>query len=138
MTEVYYLDSCIWRDYFENRSDKFRPLGEWAFFLIKKIIKESSLIIYSDLVEEELQTTYSEKEVEGIFSVVPKQVLIKVETSKEQLREAIQLAKKLEIPVKDVLHAIIARNNNAILVTRDKHFYEIENGLIIKKPEELI
>ena len=38
MVEKYYLDTCIWRDYFENRSDKFRPLGDWAFSLIKLII----------------------------------------------------------------------------------------------------
>lgn len=27
----FYLDACIWGDYWENRSDNFRPLGEWAF-----------------------------------------------------------------------------------------------------------
>lgn len=34
MEEKYYLDACIWRDYFENREDRFRPLGEWAFRLV--------------------------------------------------------------------------------------------------------
>jgi hypothetical protein len=49
----YYIDTCIWRDYFENRNDKYRPLGEWAFRFIKKIINEDSLILFSDLVLEE-------------------------------------------------------------------------------------
>ena len=117
----YYFDSCIWRDYFENRSDKFRPL-----------------IIYSDIVEEELNVGFSKEEVKNIISVVPKENIIKINVSKEQLREAIQVSKELNIPTKDALHAIVARNNNAILVTRDKHFYELQNQVEIKKPEDLI
>ena len=35
----YYLDTSIWRDYYENRSDKFRPWGEWALILINKILE---------------------------------------------------------------------------------------------------
>src|SRR3989344_2870748 len=138
MTERYYLDSCIWRDYFENRSDKFRPLGDWAFSLIKLIIKEDNLIIYSDLIEEELNEGFSDEDVKKIISIVPKENLVKIESSSEQLKEAIQKAKKLDIPVKDALHAILARDNDAVMVTRDKHFYELSERLIIKKPEDLI
>ena len=35
---IYYVDSAIWRDLHENRTDKFRPLGEWAFELFRKIL----------------------------------------------------------------------------------------------------
>lgn len=138
MAENYYIDSCIWRDYFENRSDKFRPLGDWAFSLIKLIIQENNLIIYSDLVEEELHEGFSEEDIKKIISIVPKENLVKIESSSEQLKEAIQIAKKLRIPVKDTLHAILARDNDAIMVTRDKHFYELSGKVTIKKPEDLI
>ena len=134
----YYLDTCIWIDYFENRSDRFRPLGEWAFFLIKKIIQDDDLIIYSDLVEEELQVIYSEKEIKKIFSIAPKEILVKVSNSIKQLKEAIHYSKRFNIPKKDALHAVLARDNEAILVTRDKHFYELTRDIIVKKPEELI
>lgn len=138
MAEKYYLDTCIWRDYFENRSDKFRPLGEWAFSLIKKIIQEFNLIIYSDLVEEELLTVFDEKEVKNIISIVPEQILVKIKTKPEQLKEAIKTGKELKIPVKDALHAILARDNNSTLISRDKHFYELAEQVTIKKPEDLI
>lgn len=138
MTKRYYLDSCIWRDYFENRSDRFRPLGDWAFSLIKLIIQENNLIIYSDLIEEELNVGFSEKDIKKIISIVPKENLVRIESSSEQLKEAIQKAKKLNIPVKDALHAILARDNDAIMVTRDKHFYELSERLTITKPEDLI
>ena len=59
----YYIDACIWRDYFENRSDNFRPLGEWAFKLIKKSIEEGSSVVYSDSIIEELEEFYSKDEI---------------------------------------------------------------------------
>ena len=54
MPERFYLDSSIWRDYYENRKDKFRPLGEWALRLIKNIIENKNYILYSDFVIKEL------------------------------------------------------------------------------------
>ena len=135
----YYIDACIWRDYFENRSDKFRPLGDWALALIKKIIKdEDGYILYSDLIEDELLDYLTEKQVNEIFSVVPKGILIKVKVSLEQFRKAKYIPKKSKIPLKDAIHAILAASNNAILVTRDKHFYELQDFVIIRKPEDLI
>ncbi len=134
----YYLDSCIWRDYFENRSDRFRPLGDWALDLIKKIIHDEDIILYSDLIETELQGTYSEKEIKSLFYIVPKEILVKVNSSPKQLKEAVLYSKKFNLPKKDALHAILASDNDAILVTRDKHFYDIWKELIIKKPEDLI
>ena len=138
MNEKYYLDTCIWIDYFENRSDRFRPLGDWAFSLIKQIIRESNLIIYSDLVEEELLKYFDDIHIKEIISIIPKQLLIKIETKAKQLEEAIKISKKLRIPVKDALHAILARDNDTILVTRDKHFYELAKQVTIKKPEDLL
>ncbi len=134
----YYFDTCIWIDYFENRSDKFRPLGDWALTLINKIIKNNKIILYSNLVEEELNLIYSKDKVQKIFGIIPKQILIKINSTEEQLKEAIYLSKKLKIPVKDCLHAILARDNNSILVTRDKHFLELLDIVKIKKPEDLI
>jgi len=138
MPEKYYLDSCIWRDYFENREDRFRPLGDWAFSLIKSIIQDNNVIIYSDLVEEELNEEFSEEKVKNIISIVPKENILKVNSSAEQLKEAIKFSKQLKIPVNDALHAILARDNNATLVSRDKHFYELQKQVRIKKPEDLI
>lgn len=35
-------------------------------------------------------------------------------------------------------HVILARDNNAIMVTRDEHFYKLTDIVSVKKPEELI
>ena len=138
MLEKYYLDSCIWKDYFENRSDRFRPLGDWALELIKKIIKEEGLFIFSDHLIKELEKQYSHEVLDNFFEIIPIQSIIKVETTEQQAKEAFQIKNKLKIPYGDVLHAIIARDNDAILVTRDKHFYELAQKINVKKPEDLL
>lgn len=134
----YYIDACIWRDYFENRSDNLRPLGEWAFRLIKKIISENGLIICSSLILKELGKEYSEKQIMNILSIVPCSLLIDIKISASQFKEAKSLSIQLRTPLKDTIHAIMARDNNAVMVTRDKHFIELNKIAAVRKPEDLI
>ncbi len=134
----YYIDACIWRDYFEDRRDKFRPLGEWALRMLRAIIEDNDIILYSEIVEDELRKAYSQKEITDIFSLVPPEIFIKVEISENQRKEAFYLSRKLKMFFKDVLHAVLARDNNALLVSRDKHFYELQEYVEIKRPEDLI
>src|SRR3989344_4225144 len=84
----YYIDTCIWRDYFEDRRDKFRPLGEWALRMLRAIIEDNDIILYSEIVEDELRKAYSQKEITDIFSLVPPEIFIKVEISENQRKEA--------------------------------------------------
>lgn len=135
----YYLDTSIWRDYYENRSDRFRPLGDWALNLINVIIENKDFILYSDLVVEELKVKYNEEEINKIFEIIYKRNLLsKVTISNSQVKEAAILCKKRKVAFGDALHAILARDNKAIMVTRDKHFFELVDIAEIKKPEDLI
>lgn len=136
MQKRYYLDTCIWIDYFENRKDRFRPLGEWALRAINEIINEEGIILFSSLNHKEIQRFYTEEQINKILSCVPPPLLKMVFYSEPQKKEARLTAKYLDIPVSDALHAIIARDNSAILITRDKHFILI-SGVNIKLPEEL-
>ena len=139
MSERFYLDSSIWRDYYENRKDKFRPLGEWALRLIKNIIENKNYILYSDFVIKELKIGYNKDEINKIFEIVNKRnLLIKVNISESQIKESAILCKKKEVAFGDALHAVLARDNKAIMVTRDKHFIELNHIAEIKKPEDLI
>ncbi|MDD5418131.1 MAG: PIN domain-containing protein [Candidatus Nanoarchaeia archaeon] len=138
MQKKYYIDSCIWIDYFENRSDRFKPLGDWAFLLFKKIINENNLILYSDLLQGELSNLFNESDITEILSIIPERILLKVNSSKIQLKETMFISKKFMIPVNDALHFILARENNAILITRDKHLLELPVKIKVAKPEELI
>jgi predicted nucleic acid-binding protein len=133
----YYIDTAIWRDLHENRQDKFRPLGEWAFQFIKKIIEKKDVVLYSELVVDELSKDYNEQEIKQIFEIVASTNLLNyVYINNNQIAEAKKLAKI--IPFADALHAILARDNNAILITRDRHFESLYGFVEIHKPEELL
>ncbi|MEK6934395.1 MAG: PIN domain-containing protein [Nanoarchaeota archaeon] len=139
MKTKFYIDPSIWRDYYENRSDRFRPLGEWALKLINEIIENKNVIIYSDFVIEELKIKYNEEEINKILGIIGQRgLLLKVDISKAQLQEASILCKKRNVAFGDALHAILARDNKAIMITRDKHFLELLDIVEIKKPEDLI
>lgn len=135
----YYLDTCIWRDYYENRSDRFRPLGEWALKLLNHIIENKDVIFYSELIINELKTRYNDKEINNIFEIIDKRgLLMRVNISSIQVKEAAKLCKERNVAFGDALNAILARDNKLILVSRDKHFLELTDVAEIKKPEDLI
>lgn len=138
MVEKYYLDTCIWIDYLENRSDKFRPLGEWAFGLIKKIIKNEDLFLITEKTIEELENVIGQEETERMISTIPPQLKINIISKYSQKMKAKHLKERFNIPFGDALHIIIAEENKAIFVTRDEHFQDFSNYFEIKKPEELI
>lgn len=137
MTIRYYIDTAIWRDLHEDRKDKSKNLGELAFGLFVKIRSNKEKIVYSDFVVEELSHAYDEQTISKIFKSVSA-LLEKVEISEKQMNETAVLSKELNIPFGDALHGILARDNNAIMVTRDKHFKKFRDRILVKKPEELI
>ena len=67
-----------------------------------------------------------------------KLILIFVESTEKQIGKAKDLSLKRNIPKRDALHALIARDNNAILVTLDKHFQQIRDIIEPKRPQDLI
>ena len=137
MASKYYIDTAIWRDLHENRKDKSKNLGELAFEAIKKIRMNKEKILYSDFVFEELSHAYDERTINKLFKDAS-ELLEKVKINEEQLKEAADLSKKLNIPFGDAVHGVLARDNNAVMVTRDRHFRKLKDKITIKKPEDLI
>ena len=139
MPKKYYLDTSIWRDYFENRSNGLRPLGDWAFELIKMIIRNKDIFLYSDVVIQELRKKYSDEDINKIFAVARADNLLeRTEATEIQVKEARALSKQRKVPFHDALHAVLTRDNNAVLIARDKHFLELDDIVMCKKPEEII
>ena len=138
MNQRYYLDACIWRDYLENRSDRFRPLGDWATQLINKILRQKDIFVMTALLKEELLKYCKESEVKNMFEIIPIKQFLFSSINEKQTKEAISFARERMTPLKDTLHAIIARDIGAIFVTRDAHFQELQEIVEIKKPEDLI
>jgi predicted nucleic acid-binding protein len=110
----YYADSCIWMDLMLERS-------ETNFF--ETCFNNNEELLISDILIDELTRYLTIQDLNMIIKLFDsKKLLIKVKSTNIQRIEAQKIALLRKIPSGDTLHAIIARDNNAILVTRDKHF----------------
>ncbi len=134
---VYYIDTSIWIDFLEDRhGHKNEPLGEFALKLFIQIKVKKYNLVLSDILIKELGSFYSIEEINGMMMPFKNQI-VKVYANKKQIFEAKTISKQRKLPIGDVLHAILARDNRLILVTRDKHFRDLEDITKCYKPEEL-
>ncbi len=138
MIQKYYVDTSIWMDLLEDRKGyNEEPLGEYALKLFAMIKAKECKLVISDLLIRELESNYSVEEINGM--VLPFQTILeKVLVTKEQRDEAKKIAAERNLPPGDALHAIVARDNKYIMVTRDKHFKELHDITNHYKPEEII
>ncbi|MBN1376865.1 PIN domain-containing protein [Candidatus Woesearchaeota archaeon] len=138
MVKRFYLDTSIWMDIYEDRIGyKKEHLGDFALKLFSFIKAENHRIFISDLLIKELEMNYSIEEINGMINPY-KENIQRIISKKEERKEAEIIAKKRKIPKGDVLHAILARNNNLILITRDKHFKNLNDICQHHKPEDIV
>lgn len=138
MIEKYYIDTSIWMDLYEDRKGyDNEPLGDYALKLFSLIKAKNKILVITDLLIRELEMNYSLAEINGMINPF-KEIIEKIIATKEQREEAYKIAKERNVPPGDVLHAIIARDNKLILITRDKDFRKLNDISKHHKPEELI
>jgi hypothetical protein len=126
-----YLDTCIYLDYWERRTDNLRPLDEFAFQILKRTVECEFEIVISDLVLAELEKYLALDSIRTILNPLEKLRKIRiVKKSKNDLEKVSSLYYETRIHKSDILHAILAKKAGAIyLVTRNiEHFSKI--GLI--------
>ena len=135
MVEDFYSDTSIWIDFHEKRGDN----GKVALKLILKIINEDLKIAYSDLNVKEFKILgYSQEEIDAILGIIKPNNIKHVHIYKEQIEEARKIARKRNVPRKDALHAIIARDNDLQLIATDSHYEQLRDITKCKKPIDVI
>jgi len=138
VVEKFYVDTSIWIDLYEDRKGyNNEPLGEYALKLFSKIKAKENKLIISNILIRELEGYYSIEEINGMIKPFTK-IIEKIISTTEQRIEARKIALERNLPPGDVLHAILARNNNLILISRDKDFRMLADISKGYKPEELI
>lgn len=138
MPRLFYFDTSIWLDLFENRNEPNLPKGNWTKELIKNIIKNGDKIMVSEAIKNELLSMrYSKYDIENKFFSL-KHIIKSVYSTKKQFGKARDLSKKRNVPLLDALHALIARDNHAILITLDQHFNILLDIIKPKKPQDFI
>ena len=135
MTERFYFDTSIWLDFYEKRGEN----GKAAFKLIAKIIKEDWIIGYSDVNIRELKNLgYSQNQINELFRIVKPDNIKRLHIYKEQIKQANKISKIKDVPRIDVLQAILSRDNDFQLISRDKHFEKLKNITHARIPEDFI
>ncbi|MEK6921710.1 MAG: PIN domain-containing protein [Nanoarchaeota archaeon] len=135
MIGIYYFDTSIWIDIYDKRGYN----GEVAKKLMEKIILQDSYVLYSDVVVLELKRLdFFESEINQMLGIAKPDHIKRVQSSRNQIEEAKNLAKQRNVPLRDALHAIIARDNGAQLVSRDWDFEQLKDVTNTKKPEDLL
>ena len=135
MDKQFYPDTSIWIDIYDQRGSN----GEVAKRLIEKIILEDDFLFYSDVVVVELKKLgFSEYEINQMLSIAKPDHLHRIHSTKIQLEEAKRVAVQRNVPLRDALHAILARDHEARLISRDRDFDKLKDITIAKRPEECL
>ena len=138
MATVYYFDTGIWLDLWELRDEPNFPKGTWAQKLLNKIIGENGKIIYSEVTLLELGVVgYSTYDIAELFRPLQR-ILEFVESSEKQMNRANDLAATRQVPKRDILHALIAKEQRAALITYDRHFQILRDIIEPKRPRDFI
>jgi len=139
MTTKYYFDTCIWRDHYEDRLGKTgRALGKYATDLFNKIITNKDKILFSTFIYSELKKSYNHDEIDSMLNLLFQiDLLERVEISNSQFSESLKISLERNVPRGDALFVILARDNNAILVTQDRHFDKLKDIVEIRRPEDI-
>lgn len=135
MAEKLYLDTNIYLDYFENRHDNIRPLGFFAYNLIRRCIEGEFKIIISDWVVEEFGKIGDPRKIDDLIKTLKKHdSLLIVRTSSQDLSKSRKYKNK-----PDALHAILAIKASAdYFVTRNiKDFLDFQDSINIIFPENI-
>jgi len=83
-----------------------------------------------------LRRGYSLEQINGMFKPF-EDILEKIFVNKEQRDEANELGITRNLPKGDALHAVLARDYQLKLITRDKHFRDLSDISKSYKLEEI-
>ncbi|MDO8661093.1 MAG: PIN domain-containing protein [Candidatus Woesearchaeota archaeon] len=102
------------------------------------IILSEDVIVVSDTVMKEFcRVGYSTQETQILFERF-KKITLFVHATPSQVRRAKDIATKRDLPAGDALHALIARDTKATLVSFDNHFACLKDITHWRTPREII
>jgi predicted nucleic acid-binding protein len=120
----YYIDTCLWIDFIEGRTDDD---------VFTNIIEDEDIIVYSYPLEKELLKYLNLSQLRMLYTLLSsKGLLYSVNVTDIEKFEAHELSNSRNLPFADTLHAVLARDNDAVLLTRDKHFLILKDICDVK------
>lgn len=129
-----YCDTNIFIDYFNERTDRLRPLKDFAFEFFSKGWNCSFELIISDWLLKELRNHLKEEQIQEVLNMYRDKN--KLHTVYEKFGDRIK-AREISEHWDDALHAILANKAGAdFLATRNiRHYENCEELVQIILPE---
>ena len=128
MVRSYYVDSCVYLNLWQKEVNKFgRPLWKLAKKFFERVEQEKSLIYYSGFLLKELSFILTEKEF------AQKRLMFEGSSNFKKIKLTLneyELARKIESKNKDagfydIIHMLLTKKTNSILITRDKELLKL-------------
>ena len=133
MPRLIYIDTNVYLHYLLRRKDKLRPIGEFAFELLRRAVKCEFEILISDVVLDELKNNTSKEKINLLLRML-KRKLVPVRKDNDAVLQAQKISKT---DFWDALHYVIAKREGAeIIVTRNVQHFAFSD-LEVKFPENL-
>ena len=140
MSLLIYIDTNVYIDLFEKRTDRLRPLDEFAFQLFRRVFDCEFNIVISSLVVEELEHNLHAEDIAKLKENLAenKKCVFVVETDSDE-KEAAMLAAARKTSFNDTKHAVLAwRAGAKYLVTRNvEDFSRLHDIVKIALPESI-
>ena len=137
----FYIDTCIYLNLWKKEVDGYgNKLWEFAKNFFEKIEGENSIIYYSGYLLKELMFVFDENKFIDkleLFNFSPN--FKRVNLIKEEYEIVKRIKKEnREISFYDIIHMLLAKQTNSILITRDNALIKLakKHQIIVKKPEE--
>jgi len=140
----YYIDTCIYLNLWQKEVG-FSGVSYWE--IAKKLfefIEEKGIVMYySGFILNELKFILSEKEFGNkkvLFENMPNFKKIGLERNELDEARKIENETKFEVSFYDIIHMVLARKTNSVLITRDKRLMKIAKkyNVNVSLPEEII
>jgi predicted nucleic acid-binding protein len=135
MTTKVYCDTNIFISLWKpEEGNKWVNFYDQSFELFRRLKAGDYLLVISNWLTDQIKIKGFEKEFDEFLSNFPESKIMHVKVTSQIKTEA----NKYDTEHEDAVHALIAKKNGAThFITRNfQDFYEFENKLSIKSPEE--
>ena len=139
----YYIDTCIYLNLWQKEEINGIKLWKYAKDFLESIDKKSETIYYSGFIFKELMHILAEEEFQKkkiLFESSPNFKKVILSEREFQIARQIEKETKSSVSFFDIIHMLLAKKTNSILITRDNKLIQISKkyGVEVKKPEELL
>ncbi len=142
----YYIDTSIWLNLFKQEGDSSKGIPYWQIakeFIERAMFSKDDEIIYSNIILREIKLKLGDCayiKVYEFFFKEPKCVKIDLTSDDKAIARQLESRYQFEISFYDLIHMVLCKRFNCILVTRDKQLLDVSraNGIGAYKPEDII